>query len=307
MTGIQLFRAIGSVDDDLVEAAAEAKAKRPPLKLAVLRWAAAAAVLALVAGLSVSRLTATPQLAPLETLMDQSRAMTMSSPAGMRKLFNYGGYRYAFVGDGAPYDFSQFELTRSLGTLDTDILAGMDSGGDNEAARADLATTFALGGTVYEIPGYDPAFRLAVTLDGQTYLAELAGRVDNEPLGAEYFFTVSGMEAAVRKAHILPHMGEEPLRSLGRRDARGIVEILSGSAAATLTNEDYENIARTQLEGGSWQLELALADGTNVRLYVIPELNLVSIGDDYYTLPEEFAEQYGGIFEGLEQQALPYS
>lgn len=318
MSGEQLFRAIGSVDDDLVEEA-EHKRPRPALRLAAIRWVAAAACLALVIGFGVSRLTVTPQLMPAETLLMEGRmlpdggaeagggAMPFSSPAVMRKFLNYAGYRYAFLEDGAPYDFAEFELTHNLGALDRDILAGMGDGGINGIAEQDFATTFALGGTLYEIPGYDPAFRLAVALDGQIYLAELVGRVDNLPMGADYYCAVSDLEHMATKANILPHMGGDALRTLGRGDASRIARSLSGAEPVMLTNEDYEAVAREQTEGGSWQLELVLKDGTDLHMYVLPWLSLITIGDDYYALPEDFLRQYGDDFKELIQEAPPYA
>lgn len=291
----RLFRAIGDVDDDLIEEAQQARA-RPKLRLA-LQLSAAAAAVALVIGLGVQQ-----RNQPL--IEQQPQIARIAAPAGPRKILNWNGYRYAFLGDGTAYDLADFDPSVVLGTLDTDMLAGgeADSGGD---AGRDGATTWALGGTVYELPGYDPGYRLAVEQDGLWYLAELVALANDAPLDAGYYFSMAGLGDMVKGADILPHSGGESLHSFRKRDAKAMVDLLATAENAALTNEQYESLARAQAEGRSWQLSLRLADGTTMTMYIVPEMALISIGDGYYHLPNRFLERFHSAFDGLPQQMLP--
>ncbi|MDL2234480.1 hypothetical protein LJC63_13015 [Ruminococcaceae bacterium OttesenSCG-928-L11] len=304
-----LFQAIGSVDADLIEEAATSGSSRPALRVIAARWGAAAACLALIVGLALARMQAPPpQLLPQLATEAEPRAMilTLDSPAGIRKILNYNGYRYAFAENGSPYDFSAFRLETRLGVLEHDIMAGMDGQGENTVAAMDFAATFAIGGVLYEIPGYNPAFRLAVEWDGRTYLAEAVGKVDNTPMDAASFFEAGDIRARIVSVAILAHSGGEPLQTVERKQtARDMVELLAKSTPAELTGDDYSAIATAQWEGRSWQMQLSLNDGTAVSLYVMPDLGYVSIGDEYYRLPDTFQSQYGPLFEGLTQSQPP--
>ena len=118
------------------------------------KWCAAAACLVVVAalvlgGTSMFARESLPQLQPAAPAVD--------APDGMRKMMNYNGNRYVFLENGAAYSLSAQQLKAALGTLDYDIQADPQANGKKE-----FSTTFALGGTVYALADYDPAFRLAV-------------------------------------------------------------------------------------------------------------------------------------------------
>lgn len=298
MRTARLFRAIGDIDDDLVEQA-RCAGQKPALRPRVIRWGAAAACLLLIigvaTGVNISR--SLPQIQPGVAVR------VFSAPVGPRRMFNWNGCRYVFVENGAPYDFSAFDITERLGSLEYDM-QGMESG-EAPYIQADGATTWALGGALYAIPGYDSAFRIAVEEDGVWYMAELVARVDDTPLDAEYYFRVADMKRLVRRAELLPHMGGESLHTLGWRQARGLVDILSTAQPAKLTGEQYQQLAGAQSQGRSWQLSLLLGDGTAVNLYVVPDMGIVSIGDGYYRLPDAFAGKFGDIFDSLPRQAIP--
>lgn len=322
MNAKKLLRIIGEVDDDLIEDAASTGKTELRLhrRAALLRWGAIAACILLVAGIGIrrvttQRLTTPPELVEAESTdhpLPADRAATFSLPAessaGPRRMFLYGGLRYAFM-DRVPEDLSGFTLGEALGTLEYDILAGMDGSGDNPYADMDFATTFALGGTLYEVTGYAPAFRLAVVWEGETYLAEAVGRADDAPLDAGEYITAAGLTDLADSVHILDHMGLERLHSFAdRKDAVRMLEILSLGTPAELTSDQYEALARAQSEGGSFQLEFALSDGTAVTLYLVPSLMHFSLGDGNYHLPQEFLDEYGDILGGLEQNIpLPLS
>lgn len=84
-----------------------------------------------------------------------------------------------------------------------------------------------------------------------------------------------------------------------------MLEIISTSTAAELASSDYEQIASAQSEGKSYQLHVTLSDNTYYSMYLLPELGLISIGDDYYRLPDSFSQNYSELFSSLPTQTPP--
>lgn len=225
------------------------------------------------------------------------------TPVGMRKFLNYNGFRYAFVEDGKSFDFSSLTLGDELGTLEYDIVAGMASG--QSVSDKEFSASFAVGGQLYAHPDYDPAFRLIVKLDDQYYLAELVGKTDNTTIEPDYFFEHSKLSTTATGCDILNHIGNTTFSSLDSEDAKAMLEIISTSTAAELASSDYEQIASAQSEGKSYQLHVTLPDSTYYSMYLLPELGLISIGDDYYRLPDSFSQNYSELFSSLPTQTPP--
>lgn len=291
----ELFRAIGDVDGGLIEQAHSSR--RQTSRPAWMRWGAAACLI-LAVGIGV-RLVTTETVPLIRQIPDASTLITpFAEPVAneSRKNMAMDGHCYAFAGNGARYDFSAFDITMSLGTLDHELSEDMASPDNNQSAAGDFATTWAPGGTVYEIPGYDPAFRVAVEQNGAWYMAELVANLDGTPLDAGYYFDVSAMRSRVRGADVIPGWGVEALHRFGRKDARTIVDILATASPAALSDGEREAAAQARSEGRSWQLCLRLADDTTVTLDIIPNLALFAIGDDDFYLPAAFMEQYGERF-----------
>lgn len=327
MKAKRLFRAIGSVDDDLVQEAEQAGPAAKSFRPVILRWAAVAACLVLIGGIGIWRLSSPqavphapdPAMAPearmeelpaeaedaapfaleedaveTEEAADEAAPAPESAPAVTRKFFQFGDYRYAFQEGGAGFDFSGIQLGDPLGTPDDGPLAGAGAP-DADSSPQDSA--------VYAIPGYDPGFRLAVERDGEMALAELVGRVDGEPLGAERLVEVSDLAGRLTQAELKDHMGGETLAVV--TDAAALTEELRQATSPELEPEDYEAIAREQMDGHSFQLVLQLNDNTQIVCYLLPRLGLISLGDDYYRLPESGGAPFGLSFDGLEQGPLP--
>ena len=325
MTGRQLYTAIGSVDPALVEAADEAKAGGRRFTLVKAGWVAAAAGLMLVAGIVATQLISQPgplPQAPQMTAAGDTTAGAAARDAGpeafpeaamfeadiaeeiymdggeperheeamvaeTRRFLNYNGFRYAFIETA-----STIHTGRELGVLEHDIRAASDT--DTQAN--DLAASYAIGGTVYEIPDYDSRYRVAVLYDGMLYMAELTGTVDGTHLGADYFFEVSKLRETAAQAYFYSHLNVGPFAEV--EDLPGLLDILS---SALPFEPDYAAITDAQTEGRFRRLELILGDGTNFPVYAIPDLGYVTIGDDYYILPDERIPDFAALFDGLEQ------
>jgi len=300
MNNKDLFKAIGDVDGNLVE---EANTTSRTNKKLYVRWGTIAACLALVVGLSIYKSPSTPQSASLKI---SQQTQVSASPTGIRKILNYNGYRYAFVEDGAQFKFTGLLPVQSLGTLEYDINPETGkSGGDNNVEK-DYSSTFAVGGKLYEIPTYPSHFRIAVKYEHHYYLAELVAKVNDSEMTAKEYLDMSNLKERAKEIHILNHVGNDVLKKMtDHAFVETIIEGLYSATNADLTNKEYEAIGQAQSEGKSYQLQFNINDGTQTAMYIIPELKVVSMGDAYYQLPEAFFDQFGDIFAGLKQEALP--
>lgn len=230
----------------------------------------------------------------------QQTAPGADSPNGMRKMMNFDGFRYAFLENGAAYDLESDRLSQPLGTLDYDIQTDPQVYGS-----AEYAASFAVGGTVYEIDGYDPAFRLAVEWEGQYYIAQCVDTLDDSTLDLGSYFDTAGFQDTVDRIEICDHAGRTVLREVDEAGISPLLTLLAQAVQAELTDEEYQEIARAQRSGGSYQLVFRLVDGTSYSLHVIPALSIVSAGDNRYRMPEEYQQELSEVFNGLHQVPLP--
>ncbi|MFD0960738.1 hypothetical protein [Paenibacillus chungangensis] len=283
--------------------------KKAPLKAAY-RFgipAACCAMLALVLAIPLlfKQESVIPQLVPanaqpvvgISVLGVHTRGMDRMGP---QKYMNYNGHRYTFLQQGVAYDLSGFmrESKEELGTLQFDVLEDLGSGGKKGYANKDYAATYLVGGTLYRLPGYDTGFRLAVELDGQYYIAQLAGRTDEGIIPANEYIALADLKRLAERVDIMNHSGSKLLHSLVEKQAvKEWIEAISASSSADdLTREDMEKLARAQSEGRSYKIAFQLKDNTSIDMYVAPELKLASIGNGRYVLAEAFLKQYGQLF-----------
>ncbi|MFS0838784.1 hypothetical protein [Paenibacillus sp. 1P03SA] len=301
MNNKDLFKTIGHIDDRLIEQADTAK-RANKKNYAVLGSIAAAACITLAVGLANYSSLPAPQPA-VPQISEQAPA---SSPTGIRKYLNYNGYRYAFVDDGAPFKFTGAEPVKSLGKLTIDLNG--ENGNTNESGdtQKDYAATFAAGGTLYEVPGYPSHFRIAVQYQQHYYLAEVVAKVNDSAFTAKEYLDMSNLKAQVQDIHILNHAGNDVLKKITEpASVESLIDGLYNAQTAELAGKDYEGIAEAQSQGKSYQLKFNLKDGTGTFMYIIPELNIVSMGDSYYRLPDNFIGQAGAVFKNLKQEAPP--
>lgn len=222
------------------------------------------------------------------------------SPNGIRKVMNYGGFRYAFLQNGAAYELTPSDLSDALGTLQYDIQQ------DPKAySSAEFAASFAVGGTVYELSDYDPQFRLAVKWEDRYYIAECVDTLDNTDVDLEAYFKAADFQDAVTEIQICDHAGQQVLNTLADEAAADLLSVLAQSDPADLTNAQYEEIAHAQRNGASYRLVFVLKDGTSCQMYVIPSLSLASFGDNYYRLSNGFSDSFQSAFPPAEPQIMP--
>lgn len=227
-------------------------------------------------------------------------AQKSEAPSGMRKMMNYGGRRYAFLDNGAPYTLEENALSDALGTLEYDITQDPEAYG-----AAEFASTFAVGGTIYRLADYDPQFRVAVKWQDQYYLAECVDTLDGTDVDISEFFASADFAETVAQINICDHAGRTVLYTLPDDQTEKMLLTLSQSCPAKPTAEQYQQIARAQQDGNSYRLCFVLQDETEYTMYVIPALSLASLGDNYYTLTSDFSNSFDSIFQDLDQPVLP--
>lgn len=289
MRGSELLEKMELVDPAFVEAADAVPAQR---NIGWRNWLAAAACVVLVAASAVTmgRLTEEP-VTPI-----QPNSIAATSPNGVRKYLNYNGCRYVFLNSGSAYDLTQQQLGDALGTIVYDIQAA-----PKENGKLDFAATFALGGTVYQLRTYDPAFRIAVKLDGNYYIAENVDTVDGSDVDMAAYFETADFEKTVKEIQIYDHFGREKLETVKGSKVSKMIALLSQVHPAELSNEDFERIGKAQKNGKSFLVVFRLADTTQFQLYVIPSMSIAMIGDNRYRLPEAFQNDFGTLFGSLKQ------
>lgn len=298
MSGSQILDAMEHIDPVYIEEAEEEPHRQ---KKTWLMRSALAACFALVvvstALLQMSQNALLPiQQAPMIGIMSESTG-------GPRKYLNYDGCQYVFLENGSPFELTEAHLGEALGHLEYDILV------DREANSArDYAATFAVGGTIYRMTNYDPAFRVAVEFEENYYICEKTGNTDGTDLDAADLFEAADFRKTVTEIILYDHFGQNELGRLSGGDAKELIKLLAQVSPASLTNEDYEEIGKAQKAGKSFLVVFQLADTTRYQLYVIPSMSIAMIGNGRYTLPDEFHSAFDATFAALKPaDAAPQS
>lgn len=220
--------------------------------------------------------------------------MSSTSPMGVRKFMNLNGLRYEFKNDGETVSLSTSDLGEKIGVLETAINVG-----DEFMVEGDFFTTFALNGEVYELNNYRSDFRVAVQLDGQYYIAESVGTIEAEQMNVLSYLEATELSSKVAKAEIMDHFETDVLKTLSKEEAVRMVEEISDATVMTLTGESFEQIAQAQSNGESYLVKFIFEDGSETKMYMIPSLNYVSIGD-YTCTDATLNENIGDLFNGLQ-------
>lgn len=214
------------------------------------------------------------------------------------KFMNYEGNRYSFVADGRAFELGNLgvEKTQALGMLRYNILEDLQGGGTPGLASRDFATTYLTGGTIYKLPGYDSAFRLAVKHEERFYIAQLSGRTDDSAIPASDYVSLAGLGKLTDRVELLDAPGVKRLNEWA--DAKDILKLaaeLGRSLPAALSGEKLEELAAAQAGGRTCLLRWSLKDGTAIDMPIVPGMSLITIGDGRYELTPTFLDGYTSI------------
>ncbi len=228
------------------------------------------------------------------------------SPTGVTKQLHYNNSRYSFLQDGAEMEIAPESLGAQLGVLSLmDGLTineetGMAEVGENGYGNtyADFASTYMDGGTVYELADHSSDYRVAVEKDGKYYVAEKSGNYDNSPLAVDEYFTNSGLMDKVVGVDIYNHMGDTLHKSLTEEETKELLNSISVGTGTDSSELNYDEIVGAQSSGQSYKMHLMLEDGTYTTSYIMPSLNMFSLGDGY-AMVESFGDSIMNLFDGL--------
>lgn len=287
MRGSQFLDAMEHIDPVYIEEAEEEphRWRSPWLMRGAL---AACAVLALCfACLSIDR-----PPAPVTPITQRTAAA--EAPSGISRYLNYGGTRYRFIENGSAFALDESLLAEPLGTLDYNIISD-----PRTYNSVDFASTYAQGGTIYRMSTYDPAFRVAVELDGNFYICESTGPTDGSDWSVADYFATADFRNIVTGISICDHFGREELTQLRGEDMEQMLQLLAQVTPATLTNEEYGRIAKAQTSGESFLVVFQLADTTRYNLYVIPSMSIAMINNGRFSVTDEFHSAFDATFSAL--------
>ncbi|MEG1447803.1 MAG: hypothetical protein RSC41_00570 [Oscillospiraceae bacterium] len=296
MNGKDLLKGFSHIEEGILHDADGQKTNIKSRKYLIPIAAVIAAAFAVTIAIPYFFTSSTP-VAPIPSINHGADA-----PMGMRKTLNYEGFRYSFLENGSIYDISADNIGEKLGVLEYSIKENPEVYG-----KMDLSASFAIGGTIYQINSYDPSFRVAVEFDGNYYIAQRVGSVSGEDILLPDYFETADFISNVENISVCDHLGNTVLQEISKKnDIKAMISLLSQSEPATLSNEQYEQIAKAQSIGKSFMLIFELSDTTEFKLYVIPSLSVAMVGDNRYTLSNEWKQEYSDFFEGLETtQAIP--
>lgn len=207
---------------------------------------------------------------------EPSPSISETSPMGeFRKAIDVKGFRYVFLNNGEKFDLTESQLGMVLDKIET-----------------------LKDANVYEIKGYDGAFRFAVEVNNEFYIAQLVSKSDDSAMDIATYFEIASLEDHVKEVQIFDHMGIELLQTLDKSQATNLLNVFSKTAVANLSSEDYEAIAAAQVNNESYKVVFVLEDGTTVEEYVIPNLGYVTVGD-YTCTSDTLATQMSLLLGGL--------
>ncbi|MGL4335930.1 MAG: hypothetical protein ACRCST_03475 [Turicibacter sp.] len=192
-----------------------------------------------------------------QEVKNPSPSISETSPMGeFRKMIDVNGFRYVFLNNGEAFDLKASQLGGELDKIE-----------------------MLKDANVYEIKGYDGAFRFAVEANNEFFIAQLVSKSDDSAMDIATYFEMANLEDHVKEVQIFDHLGMELLQTLDQGQATNLLNVFSKTAVANLASEDYEAIAAAQTNNESYKVVFILEDGTTVEEYVIPNMGYVTVGD----------------------------
>ncbi len=190
-------------------------------------------------------------------------------------------------------DISQI-LNETVGELIGENSGYIDfmGGPDESLMSQELANSISEQATYYNMHNYNDDFRIIVEFDGNYYVCE-----SNIITPENILSYTSNLENAT----VLSLHETVEYKDVSSDELAQLVEIFSELQEAELTNTDYEAIAQAQVDGKAYWLKGFYNDTTHTSFLVIPELSLVSIGNQYYT-SETLQQDIAFVFDGLPQE-----
>lgn len=217
-----------------------------------------------------------------------SKTLTTDCPA-YPELVIYKGLNYFMTADDSSLITKEM-VGEKIGSS-SDFLDFKETV-DKALLSKELANSISQNAIFYKMNGYSDKFRILIEINGVYNICENSQINKNDML--EY-------KNLVEKATVNNNSLTKEFKEIKKEDAVKLVEIFSKTTKAALSDAEYEKIAQAEVDGKSYQVKLLFKDGSSTKIFVIPELNLVSIGQEYHT-SNSLKEDIAFTFDGLPQE-----
>ena len=207
---------------------------------------------------------------------------SLTAEAGMRKFMNYNGYRYIFLDDVAEMSIAPASLLKSLGTLDI----ALDTNGKVNPTTP-FSSTFAIGGTIWQLREYNPNYRVVVALNDQYYLCEKVGRSDDGFFDLSQFFEDANLYNRITNIDITSRTENTSISTLNAQDSSSLLKLIAESDFLLPSTIDYELLFSEASRLEALTLTLHFNDATQMMFFLTPSQNIISIGDSYYLISHQ--------------------
>lgn len=163
---------------------------------------------------------------------------------------------------------------------------------DESLLNKELANSIDEKAVFYKMKIYNDKFRILAEVNGSYYICE------NIQISKDVILEYKGF---IEKATINNNSMTKEYKKIEKDNVLKLIDVFEKTIKAELSDKEYENIAQAQGEGKSYLLKILFEDGTSTKFIIIPELNLVSIGQEYYT-SDSLTKDIAFIFYGLPQE-----
>ncbi len=164
---------------------------------------------------------------------------------------------------------------------------------DEALLTQELANSISPDAVFYTMKNYSEDLRIAMSVLGTYYILDSTS-IDAADIAAYSPYVTGGT--------VYSATGINELGTISKEDATKLLDIFSKTAPATLEDADYEQFGKLQSEGKAYTVNINLEDGTHVSFFTMPEVNLVSISQEYHT-SESFNDDVGFVFADMPQEA----
>lgn len=220
----------------------------------------------------------------------------MSSPSSEpRRILQYNKNIYEFLEN--ENSVKKEDLDKELGEIKFDLLE------DEKNYNKDLSATFGIGGKIYSLKEYNKDFRVAVVYKNKIYICEKVDEIDKK-VNIEEYFKNANLINLTKYIEVYDHFGMEKQKVVEGELAKELLSSLEKSEDIILSDEDYEKIASAQGNGGSFLLKAVLKDKTTFDFYILPELQLVMIGDNTFKITDSAKEKILNLTKDINKENL---
>ncbi len=215
---------------------------------------------------------------------EDTSSPSVAGDATLPKLVIYNGVSYQLTNNDSAI-ITEEMLGEKIG--ETSGYIDFTTNFDEKLLSQELANSISDDAVFYKMKDYSEDFRIVVEAGGVYYICE------NTSIGS---LQIAEYADKVLDGEIFNGSGITRYEQITKDDAQKLLDIFAQTIMAELEPENYEAIGQIHKAGKAYMLNINLEDGTFVSFYTLPELNLVSIGQTYYT-SETLNDDIAFVFE----------